>query len=82
MDKGEREGTKWYDLGYEEGDRFARDEADYDELNAIYRSSGIPANWDIFRAEILNRYLGEKGFDFKAYERGFAAACLEFHSKI
>ncbi len=82
MDTDGHEQKKWYDRGYEDGYRFARQEADYDELAAIYRNNGIPANWDIYRAEILNRYLGEKSFDFKAYERGFTMACLEFFNEM
>jgi hypothetical protein len=73
---------KWYEAGYEEGCRFARHEADYDELAAIYRARGIPTNWDIYRAEILNKHLGEKGFDFQAHAAGFARACIEFFEKI
>ena len=73
---------KWYEAGYEEGCWFARHEADYDELAAIYRARGIPTNWDIYRAEILNKHLGEKGFDFQAYAAGFARACIEFFEKI
>ena len=37
---------------------------------------------DIFRAEILNAYLGVKDFDFKSFEAGFARACIEFYEKI
>ena len=73
---------KWYDEGYEEGRRFALNEADYDELAAIYRARGIPKNWDIYRAEILNKHLGNKRFDFKAYAAGFARACIEVFEKI
>ena len=73
---------KWYDAGYEEGSRFARYEADYDELAAVYRTKGIPTNWDIYRAEILNRHVGDKGFDFQAYAAGFARACIDFFEKI
>ena len=73
---------KWYDEGYEKGCLFARHEADYDELAAVYRARGIPTNWDIYRAEILNKHLGEKGFDFKAYAAGFAQACIEFFEEI
>ena len=73
---------KWYDEGYEKGRLFALNEADYDELAAIYRAKGIPTNWDIYRAEILNTYLGNKGFDFKAYSAGFACACTEVFEKI
>jgi len=35
---------RWRDAGYAEGRRFALDEADYDELAAIYRAGGIPKN--------------------------------------
>jgi hypothetical protein len=73
---------KWDAKGYEEGRRFAAREADYDELAAIYRAKGIPVNWDIFRAEILNAHLGIKDFDFKSYESGFARACIEFYEEI
>lgn len=61
---------------------FALEEADYDELAAIYRARGIPKNWDIFRAEIRNEYLNNPDFDFKAYAAGFAKACIEFFEKI
>jgi hypothetical protein len=80
--KEERYNQKWYDEGYEKGHRFARHEADYDELAAVYRAEGIPENWDIYRAEILNQHLGDKDFDFKAYAAGFARACIEFFEKI
>jgi len=40
---------KWYDEGYEKGCLFARHEADYDELAAVYRAREIPTNWDIYR---------------------------------
>jgi len=73
---------KWFAEGYREGRRFASQEADYDELAAVCRARSIPANWDIFRAEILNTYLGEKSFDFKAFTEGFAKACMEFFEKI
>jgi len=73
---------KWYDEGYEKGRLFARHEADYDELAAVYRARGIPTNWDIYRAEILNKHLGDKGFDFQTYAAGFARACIEFFEKI
>lgn len=72
----------WFLEGYEKGRRFAQDEADYDELAAIYRAKGIPKNWDIYRAEILNTYLADTRFDFQAYEAGFAKACIEFFEKI
>ena len=73
---------KWYDEGYEKGCLFARHEADYDELAAVYRDRGIPTNWDIYRAEILNKYIGDKDFDFQAYTVGFACACIELYEKI
>ncbi|MBE9569548.1 MAG: hypothetical protein IMF11_02895 [Proteobacteria bacterium] len=73
---------KWFAEGYEKGRQFARQEADYDELTAISRARGIPQNWDIFRAEILNRYLGDTSFDFQAYAAGFTRACIEFLEKI
>jgi hypothetical protein len=82
MQKDEGEYRKWHDRGYEDGDRFARQEADYDELAAIYKNNGIPENWDIYRAEILNRHLGDKSFNFKAYEKGFTRACIEFYTQI
>jgi len=72
----------WFDAGYTAGYRFAKEEADYDELAAIYRAGGIPSKWDIFRAEILNRHLGVPGFDFKAYTTGFGQACKEIFEKI
>ena len=73
---------KWFGQGYEKGRQFAQNEADYDELAAIYRANGIPKFWDIFRAEILHRHLGEEGFDFDSYTAGFAQACIEFFEKI
>jgi hypothetical protein len=73
---------KWFEKGYQEGRQFAQYEAEYDELASIYRSKGIPVNWDIFRAETLNRYLGDKTFDFASYAAGFAKACVEFFEKI
>jgi len=73
---------KWYDEGYEKGRLFARHEADYDELAAVYRARGIPTNWDIYRAEILNKHLGDKSFDFQAYATGFVCACIEIFEKI
>ena len=83
MVPGDVAGTKsWFDHGYKKGYQFARYEADYDELAAIYRSKGIPTNWDIYRAEILNTYLGDKSFDFQEYIAGFAKACIEYFEKI
>ena len=73
---------KWNAKGYAEGRRFAANEADYDELAAIYRAKGIPVYWDIFRAEILNAHLEDKDFDFKSFEVGFTRACVEFYEKI
>jgi hypothetical protein len=72
----------WFDRGYQKGIGFARHEAEYDELAAVYRARAIPANWDLYRAEILNRHMGDKGFDFQAYAAGFAQACIEFFEKI
>lgn len=74
--------TDWYRKGYEKGYRFARKEADYDELAAVCRSRGIPPNWDLYRAEILNQYLGNKAFDFQLYDAGFTQACIEFFNEI
>ncbi len=72
----------WYAEGYAAGFRFAREEADYDELAAIVRANGIPRQWDIFRAEILNRFLGDPLFDFQAYAAGFTRACVELYEKL
>jgi hypothetical protein len=80
MFNGETE--NWFDRGYRKGAGFARHEADYDELAAVYRAGGIPGNWDLYRAEILNRHIGDPGFDFQAYAAGFARACIEFFEKI
>jgi hypothetical protein len=80
--KGKVEHKNWFDPGYKNGKAFAVDEADYDELAAIYRAGGIPTNWDLFRAEILNKHLGDKRFDFQSYAAGFAHACIEFFEKI
>ena len=83
MVPGDVAGTKnWFDHGYKKGYQFARNEADYDELAAIYRSKGIPASWDIYRAEILNTYLGDNSFDFQEYTTGFAKACIEYFEKV
>jgi hypothetical protein len=71
-----------FERGYRKGYEFARFEADYDELAAVYRAGGIPASWDLYRAEILNRHLGDKAFDFQSYAAGFAQACIEFFEKI
>ncbi len=67
----------WFNKGYENGYVFASKEADYDELAAICRAGDIPEKWDLFRAEILNRYLGEKGFDFDSFSAGFSSACRQ-----
>lgn len=72
----------WFDQGYRDGTTFAREEADYDELAAIHRAGQIPAGWDIFRARILQRHLGRRGFHFAAYSAGFARACSEFYEAI
>lgn len=74
--------TRWYNEGYDAGRRFIRHEADYDELAAIARTGGIPAGWDIFRAEILNRYLSVRDFDFASYAEGFSRACIEVFENI
>ena len=71
-----------FHIGCADGCRFAREEADYEELAAIVRTHGIPGNWDIFRAEILNRFLENSSFDFRTYEVGFSRACMEFFEKI
>jgi hypothetical protein len=76
------EQIRWYDEGYKKGIQFAVAEADYDELAAIARSRAIPANWDIFRAEILNTYLADPSFDFKLYLNGFARACIQYFEQI
>lgn len=76
------EQNEWYKKGYQEGIRFVQEEADYDELAAIVRAKGIPVNWDIFRAEILNAHLDNPDFDFQAYEAGFSQACTEIYEKI
>jgi hypothetical protein len=75
-------GKKWYKQGYQNGFRFAREEADYEELAAIARAQQIPSNWDIFRAEILNRFIATPDFDFQEYEDGFVSACMAFFEKI
>ncbi|MBI9085314.1 MAG: hypothetical protein JEZ11_17090 [Desulfobacterales bacterium] len=72
----------WFDRGYQKGAEFANHEADYDELAAVYRAGAIPTNWDLYRAEILHRHMGNKEFDFQAYAAGFARACIEFFEKI
>ena len=74
--------TRWYDEGYAAGWRFALEEAEYDDIAAIARAEGIPPGWDLFRAEILNQYLGAPGFDFSAYAGGFSRACIDLFKKI
>jgi len=76
------EPDNWDVKGYQDGCRFAAEEADYDDLAAIYRAGGIPTNWDIFRAEILNTYMGFSSFDFQIYAAGFGRACIQFFEKI
>lgn len=76
------ESPTWFARGYQKGTRFARCEADYDELAAVYRAGALPAHWDLYRAEILNRHIKDRGFDFQAYAAGFARACIEFYEKI
>jgi len=73
---------KWYQQGYSYGFEFAREEAEYEELAAIARAKEIPVHWDIFRGEIINRYLDDPLFDFQAYSEGFSKACMEFFKKI
>lgn len=73
---------KWYQEGYAYGFIFAREEGDYEELAAIVRAKDIPVNWDIFRAEIVSRYMYNPLFDFQAYSEGFSKACMEFFKKI
>jgi hypothetical protein len=72
----------WFDIGYREGAAFAGSEADYDELAAVHRAGGIPTGWDLYRAEILNRHLGEKSFDFQSYATGFARACSDLFKRL
>ena len=78
--KGKHE--NWFERGHKNGYKFAMHKADYDELAAVYQARGIPTHWDIFRAEILNKHLEDKSFDFQAYEAGFARACIEYFEKI
>jgi len=66
---------KWYDLGYAHGFDFAHEEADYEDLAAISREKAIPVHWDIFRAEILNRFLADPTFNFPVYSKGFGCSC-------
>jgi hypothetical protein len=72
----------WFDRGYRKGMTFAREEADYDEIAAVHRAGTIPPLWDLFRAEIVNRHLGDRTFDFPSYAAGFARACTNFFEKI
>lgn len=74
--------SPWFLEGYRKGKHFAGHEADYEELAAVFRAGTIPIGWDLYRAEILNCYLGVKGFDFHAYVSGFTKACTEFYEKI
>jgi hypothetical protein len=83
MEQNEKKGMEgWFKRGYDKGCYFARNEADYDELAAVYRAGGIPPGWDLFRAQILNQHLKDNGFNFQAYAAGFAQACVEFYQKI
>ena len=82
VQKDKEEHKNWFERGYKKGYEFAKNEADYDELAAVYRARGIPTNWDIYRAEILNEHLEDTSFDFQAYAAGFAQACIEFFEKI
>ena len=81
-DSAETRHGKWYTEGYAYGLKFAREEAEYEELAAIARAKGLPAHWDIFRAEILNRYLDNPLFDFQSYSEGFSKACIAFYETI
>lgn len=74
--------SPWFWEGYRRGMHFACQEADYEELATVYRAGTIPLGWDLYRAEILNYYLGVKGFDFHDYASGFAKACKEFYERI
>jgi hypothetical protein len=82
VQKGHGELKDWFERGYNNGFKFAAHEADYDELAAVYRAGDIPPHWDIFRAEIINKHLKDKSFDFQAYASGFARACMEYFEKI
>ena len=82
MRRGHQVNEDWFEMGYRKGYEFARFEADYDELAAVYRAGKIPASWDLYRAEILNRHMEDNGFDFPSYAAGFARACIEFFEKI
>ena len=73
---------KWYKQGYADGLEFVRNEAEYEDLAAIARAKGIPVNWDIFRAEIVNKYLNNPLFDFQAYSEGFSQVCIKFFESI
>lgn len=72
----------WFLKGYENGYRFAKEEADFADLAAINRAGGIPIGWDIFRAELRQKHLGQKGFNFQEFAAGFSKACLEFYDQI
>jgi len=72
----------WYTQGWQKGVVFARKEADYDELAAVSKAGSIPVHWDLYRAQILQQYMHEKGFDFTSYSKGFANACAEFYKSI
>ena len=74
--------SPWFIEGYRKGRHFAVLEADYEELAAICRAGTIPIGWDLYRAEILNCYLGVEGFDFHAYVSGFVWACKKFYKRI
>ena len=74
--------TRSEQQGYQDGLWFVQEEADYDELAAIAREGTIPPGWDIFRAEICNRYLGRSWFDFSAYARGFGQACRKIFALL
>ena len=79
-DKGKHK--DWFGRDIKKAVNSREDEADYDELAAVYRAGGIPINWDIFRAEILNEYLADTSFDFQAYAAGFEQACIRFRKNI
>jgi hypothetical protein len=77
-----RQNQKWYDAGYAHGITFAHNEATYEDLAAISREKAIPAHWDIFRAEVLNRFLTDPTFDFSAYSQGFGRSCEIFFNTL
>ncbi|MCF8089349.1 MAG: hypothetical protein K9L23_14990 [Desulfotignum sp.] len=72
----------WYDAGYAHGITFVHQEATYEDLAAIAREKAIPAHWDIFRAEVLNRFLTDPTFDFPAYSKGFGQACEQIFNSL